>query len=138
MKIEFARKALFGMLSCILVGCGDASVQQKDDYKVDMTDPKLVLTAVFDAANGASPSILGGLCDPQGGSDLDTKRICDLSGGFDPEGEFVQYFRNGSIKGEAEINGDTAWLPFEYGPAPARADRMQFIRRGENWYLYSF
>ncbi len=36
------------------------------------------------------------------------------------------------------IGGNTAKVPFLFGPDGTQPETMNLIRRGENWYLLSF
>ena len=111
---------------------------KKETYQVDHSDPTKVLQAVFDVAGGAEASVLGQLCDPMGQNDGDTRRICDLAGGFEPNDEFVLYFRNGKLNGDALIDGTLATVPFLFGPDGDREESMKMVQRDGKWYLSAF
>ena len=126
---------LFGLMSCEK---GQGKVENKTTYQVDHSDPSKVLQAVFDVAAGADAAILGNLCDPKGQNDGDTRRICDLAGGFDQEDEFVHYFQHAKLKGEARTENGMAYVPFLFGPQGDRDEEMELIERDGKWYLMRF
>lgn len=125
-------------MALLIMSCGDSSGSGNAEDAVDQRNPEMVLQAIFEVANGKGPAVLGNLCDPLKENDLDTQRICDMAEKPAPDEEFVHYFKDAKITGAATIDGDSAWVPFEFGPSPARADQMQFIRRNGNWHLFSF
>ena len=130
---------LIGCLS-FFVACesgGGASVKS-NSYQVDQSDPAKVLQAVFDVAAGAEASILGDLCDPKQQNDGDTRRICDLSTGFEQDDEFVQYFENAKLTGEVRTENSIAYVPFLFGPDGDREEIMELVERDGKWYLMSF
>jgi hypothetical protein len=120
-----------------LFGCGSAS-SKTESFVVDQSDPTQVLQAVIDIANGAAPHALSSLCDPLHQNDLDTQRICDQAAHVDPQGSFALYFGGGKRLAEPRIQGDTAWIPFQFGPAGAHQDTLCLIRRADLWYLLNF
>lgn len=128
--------------SCLIFSCeregGGGQSKKKESYQVDHSDPAKVLQAVFDVAGGAEASVLGQLCDPMGQNDQDTRRICDLAGGFAPDDEFVLYFRNGKLNGDAMIDGKVAMVPFLFGPDGDREESMKMVQRDDKWYLSAF
>lgn len=93
---------------------------------------------MFDIANGAPAALLATLCDPEGQSDLDTRRICDQAKGFDPEGEFAAYFKHGKLLEGPIVAGDTASIPFSFGPGKPKRKMMTLIQRKGKWYLLAF
>ncbi|MEM0999380.1 MAG: hypothetical protein AAGN35_20145 [Bacteroidota bacterium] len=117
---------------------GEAEVENKTTYQVDHRDPSAVLQAVFDVAGGADPAVLGTLCDPLGKNDTDTRRICDLAGGFAPNDEFVQYFGHAKLNGDPIIDGTLARIPFLFGPNGDREETMEMVERDGKWYLKAF
>lgn len=117
---------------------GGGKAEKKESYKVDHSDPAKVLQAVFDVAKGADASVLGQLCDPMGQNDSDTRRICDLAGGFEPNDEFVLYFRNAKLNGGAMTDGKVAHVPFLFGPDGDREESMKMVLRDNKWYLSAF
>jgi hypothetical protein len=52
--------------------------------------------------------------------------------------EFVEYFAQGKLNGQAIINGNQAEVPFLYGPDGTDAETMDLIQRDGQWYLYGF
>jgi hypothetical protein len=131
----------FSLGACLLLGglfsaCSNAGTTSA--YTVDQSAPAQVLQAVFDIAGGAEPKALAGLCDPLHQNDLDTQRICDQAKGVDPLGSFALYFGKGRLTGEAKEVGDSAWLPFAYGPDGDHHDTLCLIRRDGLWYLLNF
>jgi hypothetical protein len=127
-------------LATVLHACNreGGSVENKTVYEVDHSDPVKVLQAVFDVAKGADAAVLGELCDPLGKNDGDTRRICDLSSGFESNDEFVLYFRNARINGEAVVDGTLASVPFLFGPDGDREESMELVQRDGKWYLSAF
>ncbi len=104
----------------------------------DFADPASVLQAVFQAAASGEYENLAGLCDPLGENDGDTALICEITAEHEAAGEFAEFFGNGRINGEVTVNGDTAELPFLFGPDGDQAETMTFIRRDGQWYLFEF
>jgi hypothetical protein len=117
---------------------GSGSVENKTKYKVDHSDPAMVLQAVFDVAKGADPNVLAGLCDPEGQNDNDTRRICDLADGFAANDEFVLYFAHAKLNGPPLVEGTLASVPFLFGPNGDREEVMEMVERDGKWYLKSF
>ncbi|MCA9968706.1 MAG: tetratricopeptide repeat protein [Anaerolineales bacterium] len=105
---------------------------------VDHANPASVLLAVFTAAANGEFTGLADLCDPLGQNDGDTSLICEITPDHPNAADFVQYFANGRIDGQLTITGDTAELPFRFGPDAATAETMQFILRDGKWYLFGF
>jgi hypothetical protein len=103
--------------------------------------PVAVLKAVFTAARTGELEPLAGLCDPKGENDGDTRNICAL-GGLAPSARFAQefktYFAKGRVNGAPVISGDTAKVPFLFGPNGTKGEEMNFVRRDGKWYLMSF
>jgi len=102
--------------------------------------PEDVVHAIFVAAQTGDFAILGGLCDPLGENDGDTQDICDLATNAAGREDFVAYFAKGKVSGKAAIGaaGDTAEVPFLFGPAGDKAETMKLINRDGMWYLFSF
>jgi hypothetical protein len=122
---------VIGVAVVFLVGARAAA-------EVDQSDPVRVVQALFDAARTGQLAPLGGLCDPQGENDGDTRNICNLAQEGSQSGEFVQYFRSGRVNGQATVNGSRASVPILFGPDGRRPETMQLIKRGNRWYLFSF
>lgn len=101
----------------------------------DQSTPEGTLQMVFDAAATGALDQLVDLCDPEGENDGDTQQICDAA--EDPE-EFLEYFSNAQLNGEAEIEGDMARVPFLFGPDGSYEETMVLVKREDKWYLYSF
>lgn len=127
-------------IACLILlcctGCGNRNAES--GYDLDQSDPMAVVQAIFDVAGGASAAVLGKLCDPKGENDQDTRRICDQATADALDDEFIQYFRNGKIDGEALLQGEKASVPFLFGPRGDKSDTMEMIRRDGKWYLYQF
>lgn len=131
----------FVCFTSLLASCGGKAWEDeeaKTQYVLDQTQPELVVQAVFDVANGATAELLAVLCDPMGQNDLDTRRICDQAKGFDPEGEFAAYFKHGKLLEGPIVNGDTASIPFSFGPGKPKRKVMTLIQRQKKWYLLGF
>jgi len=129
-KIAFILTVLCS--SVIIMSCGG---QTGDTTDVNTT-PESVVQAVFDAAKSGDFSKLGGLCDPRGENDGDTRKICELE--KDMESEFVEYFKEGKVAGDAVINGDQAEVPILFGPEGGEEETMKVVQRDGKWYLMSF
>jgi hypothetical protein len=105
---------------------------------VDHTDPSAVVQAMLDVATSNDWAQLGGLCDPDGGNDGDTQRICNLATDAEDRAEFIEVFRGGTLNGAARISGDTAVVPFVFGVTDRNAEEMRLVQRDGRWYLASF
>lgn len=105
---------------------------------VNYEDPASVLQAVFQAAVSGEYENLAGLCDPLGENDEDTVLICEITADHEAAEKFGEFFGNGRINGEVTINGDTAELPFLFGPDGDQDETMIFIQRDGKWYLFEF
>lgn len=107
--------------------------------EVDFSDPAAVVDAIFVAAKSGDDADLASLCDPQGENDGDTREyICEMTADSGGWGEFVEYFSEGSVAGDAVIDGDEAAVPILFGPGGKRDETMNLIRRNGGWYLMSF
>lgn len=107
--------------------------------EVDFSDPAAVTAAIFTAAKSGEDADLASLCDPQGKNDGDTRQyVCEMTKGSKGWGEFVEYFAEGSVAGEAVIDGDEAAVPILFGPGGERDETMNLINRNGSWYLMSF
>lgn len=102
------------------------------------TGPEAVLQTVFDAATTGDFETLANLCDPLGENDGDTQMICDLSTVETDRESFLEYFSKGKIVGEAVVNGDSAEVPFLFGPDGDAEETMGLIQRDGTWYLLDF
>jgi len=124
-------KRLFILLavSVFMLSCGGSQ-------GLDQTKPENVVEAVFKAAKSGNFEELKLLCDPNGENDGDTRRICELT--EEDKAEFVEFFKDGKVSGQAAINGDEAEVPFTFGPGGTETETMRLIKRGDKWYLYSF
>ena len=107
---------------------------------VNFLTPTGVLQAVFQAAQMEQYSYLADLCDPLGENDRDTQMICDLAEDETNRASFVEYFAAGKIDGEARISpdGNTAEVPFLFGPDGNQKETMKLIKRNGRWYLFEF
>ena len=102
------------------------------------TGPEDVLQIVFDAAKTGDFEALANLCDPLGENDGDTQMICDLSTVETNRESFIEYFSQGRISEEAVVNGDSAEVPFLFGPDGDADETMGLIQRDGQWYLLDF
>ncbi len=130
-------------LICVLFILGllvPVAMQAGDKAAVDMSDPVKVVEAIFEAARTNNAKLLGGLCDPTGENDGDTKRLCKIASDTGGEGmaELVKYFAKGKVTGKAVITGDRAVVPFLFGPDGKKKEEMNLIKRDGKWYLSSF
>lgn len=106
---------------------------------MDFTKPESVLGAVFQAASSGRYEALAGLCDPKKENDGDTQRICDVGKAeASAQEEFAQWFKTGKITGEATISGDSAEVPFSFGPDGSKTETMRLVQRDGKWYLAGF
>ena len=111
--------------------CGQSALKGPDQ-----STPQGTLLMVFAAAQSGDYESLRGLCDPTGKGDGDTKRyICAAA---DAPEEFVQYFKNAKLNGEATIKDDQAAVPFLFGPNGQKKETMNMVKRDGKWYLSSF
>jgi hypothetical protein len=108
------------------------------DVNVDFSNPAAVVQAIFTAAQTQDFSLLPSLCDPLGENDDDTALICAITADHPDAADFVQVFANGKLNGEAVINGDTAEVPFLFGPQGDAEEIMSLVLRDGNWYLSGF
>jgi len=113
-------------------------LEHKKPSVSEETGPEAVLQIVFDVANTGDFEALGNLCDPLGENDGDTQMICDLSTVETNRESFIEYFSKGRIAGEAVVNGDSAEVPFLFGPNGDADETMGLIQRGGKWYLLDF
>ncbi len=117
---------------------------------VDQSSPVAVVESLFTAAKTRNFEPLASLCDPERKNDGDTDCICALASGYEPHkcrmnshnrvsaDEYVTYFKDGSVKGEARIQGDRSAVDFRFGPGGGRSETMNLVRRNGLWYLSSF
>jgi len=105
---------------------------------LDFTDPISVLQAVFTAAQTEDFTVLSSLCDPLGENDDDTAMICDITADHPTKETFIEHFAQGKINGDAIINGDSAQVPFLFGPDGDQEETMNLIQRDGKWYLSDF
>ena len=110
--------------------------------QADLSTPEGTLKAVFEAARTGDFTGLAFLCDPLGENNLDTRRICDLAEAADGffRASFVEYFRSGKLNGEAviSVDGNTAEVPFLFGPNGDQEETMRLIKRNGKWYLLDY
>ncbi|MCP5098787.1 MAG: hypothetical protein GY943_24820, partial [Chloroflexi bacterium] len=106
--------------------------------QVDFTNPTAVVQALFDAAAAADFTILPTLCDPLDENDGDTADICAITEEHELRDPFIEFFANGMILGEPEIDGNFAEVNFSFGPNNSETETMTLILRDGFWYLYSF
>ncbi len=114
-------------------------MEKSEKMGLDITDPKSVVEQIFVASQSGDLSSLTNLCDPNGENDGDTKKVCAVSSTSDDEQkEFISYFKTGKITGEVTIDGDMAKVPIKFGPNGDKDETIKLVKRGNNWYLYSF
>jgi hypothetical protein len=121
-----------------LVASTPEAAAQASRGSVDQSDPAKVVEALFDAARSGRWAQLGGLCDPRGENDGDTRRVCALAQDGADRAEFQQFFRHGRVSGAVAIQGDRARVPILFGPDGSRNETVTLIRRGSLWYLLGF
>ncbi len=110
------------------------------EVQADLSTPERTLEALFEAARTGDFTVLAGLCDPLGENDRDTEKICDLAADDPLRASFVEYFGSGKVNGEAVISadGNTAEVPFLFGPNGDLEETMRLIKRDGNWYLLDY
>ncbi len=134
------------------------NAQKSKTFKFNQKSSKNVVNSIFQAAKSGTFDYLYTLCDPNGYSDRDVKRICfitqlaDTIEGTDASesakqnlAEFVTIFKSGKITGDVayEKDGNT-----EYAKVPIWYDHPQgenrshetitLVKRSDKWYLFSF
>ena len=118
-------------ISCLIAGLCLLSLPAAAD--VDFANPEMVTTAIFEAARTGDDSELAMLCDPEGENDGDTRKyICEMTATSEGWSEYVTYFAKARVSGPAVIGGNTAKVPFLFGPDGTQPETMTLIRRGEN------
>jgi hypothetical protein len=117
-----------------------AVASDEAEVLVPLASPKDVVRTIFDAAASGDYSALGTLCDPLGENDGDTQMICDLAVDDANQEEFIQYFQNGQIMGDAIIStdGTSAQVSILIGPDGDAEETMELINRDGQWYLLGF
>lgn len=121
-----------------IIGCNPKEMTNKKSTINIHSKPELVVQTVFDAAKSKDFSTLTGLCDPEGRGDGDTKRICAVGMATSKDKkEFIEYFENARIVGEASINGTEARVSIIFGPKSNKPETFVLIKRNDNWYLES-
>ena len=136
--------ALFTLFSCSSDSKSgsnsDSDSKAKGEEAVlDQTSPVSVVNHLFAAARTGDYSQLSGLCMPDGKGDGDTKRICKVANGDEKlQQEFSTYFKNGSVSGEAIVNGDKAAVPIKFGPSGNKDETMNLALINGKWFLSSF
>ncbi|RME82399.1 MAG: hypothetical protein D6775_11015 [Caldilineae bacterium] len=110
------------------------------EVQADLSTPEGTLEAVFEAARTGDFTALAVLCDPLRENDRDTQRICDLTADDPLRASFVEYFSSGKLNGEAVISadGNTAEVPFLFGPNGDQEETMRLIKRNGKWYLLDY
>lgn len=116
-----------------------ATVKSMADLSIDeiQADPLLVMEFVFYIAKTKEFEKLSGICDPNG--DGDTQSICAIAtADVAQQEEFVLYFEKGTVKGDAQINGNAAKINILFGPNGGKNEEMNLVKIDEKWYLSSF
>lgn len=99
--------------------------------------PAAVVADLFAAAKSGDLSRLSGMCMPDGSGDGDTKEICGYGkGSADKAGKFKEYFAEGRIVGQPQIEGDTARVAIKFGPGGKDDEEVILKRKNGKWYLY--
>ena len=134
------------------------NAQSKKSFKLTQNSPSNVVKAIFQSAKTNNFDYLFNLCDPNGYSDRDAKRICfitqlaDTIEGADASdnakqnlAEFVSIFKPGKITGDVifENDGDTEYakVPIWYNHPQGEHrsnETIVLVKRSKKWYLYSF
>jgi len=114
----------------IASGCGGTS------GVIDQSTPEKAVESIFSAAQAEKFDGLKNLCHPEVDNDNDTDGICKLvEANHD---EFINYFAQGEVAGDAEIDGDKAKVPFLFGPDGEDEETMNLIKKDGVWYLAGF
>lgn len=156
--IYFAMKTKLLIISaCVLISAINLAQAQKP-FKLNQKYSKSVVNSIFYAAQSGDFKHLYGLCDPNGYSDRDAKRICFIaqladavSGNKASENarqnldEFISIFKPGKITGKItfENEGDTEyakvpiWYDHPLGESRSN-ETIKLVKRSGKWYLFSF
>jgi predicted small lipoprotein YifL len=127
-----ARTTLVAIAALIaLTACGNKGESEPENKELP---PEQTLEALFAAAKANTPAAIAKLCDPQGENDVDTQKLCDMKPGKEWD-DLRGLMSTGAVTGEAAINGDTATVPFKFGPVRGYKENMQLIRRDGVWYF---
>jgi hypothetical protein len=129
--------ALASALAAGAAGCAD-EVQDPRSADVDFHDPKSVVGSIFYAAETGRSEHLRRLCDPKGGGNRQTRRICAMRPGAHDWDSFRRNFARARLNGEPRISGDRARLDFVFGAAGNESETMELVRRDGRWYLSAF
>ena len=149
-------KARFLYTLLLLCICFTSVAQKK--FKLNQKYAKSVVNSIFEAAKSGNYNHLYALCDPNGFSDRDAKRICftaqladTVKAGNATENaernleEFDDIFKTGKITGEVlyESDGNTefAKVPIWYNHPQGESrsnETITLVKRSGKWYLYSF
>ncbi len=116
-----------------------ANVKSLSEMSMDeiQSDPVLLMEWVFYIANNHQFENLIGICDPNG--DGDVQSICNIvSASAEKQDEFILYFENGTVDGQAIITGETAKVSILFGPNGGKSEEMNFVKIDGLWYLSSF
>ncbi|MCK4762465.1 MAG: hypothetical protein KAW12_09730 [Candidatus Aminicenantes bacterium] len=120
----------------VLLALGLSADEKKP--AVDFSNPVKVVDAIFEAARNEDLTVLDQLCDPKGENDGDTRRICEMAKNPEMIEEFYEWFGKGKVTGAAVIEGDTAKVPFVFGPEAQHKEDMILVKREGKWYLSDF
>ena len=146
------------ILSLILLLIMSFSANAQKKFKLNQKYAKSVVNSIFEAAKSGNYNHLYSLCDPNGFSDRDAKRICftaqladTVKGGKASENaernlaEFDSIFKTGKITGKVvyENDGQTEYakVPIWYNHPQGESrsnETITLVKRSEKWYLYSF
>ena len=111
--------------------------------------PEKVMLTIFNIAKSKDFKLLKGLLPPEGkgNCDGDCKALCNpgneamkekLGHNYITTEEFIKYFANAKIIGEAEIKGNLAKVKFTFGENNQLDEEMNMQLIEGKWYLESF
>ncbi len=129
--------AALALAAALAAACAK-EIQDPLSDRVDFSDPKSVTAQIFYAAATGRADNLRSLCDPTGGNDEDTARICALGPGSPDWTDFRAQFARAHLNGEPRVSGDRAALHFVFGPDATRSETMELVQRDGRWYLSAF
>jgi len=146
------------LVSLVSIFClTDTNAQETKSFKLNQKYSKNVVNSIFHAAKSGNFNHLYNLCDPNGYSDRDAKRICFITQLADMVSEneasesaeqnlaeFISIFKPGKITGDVTYDKDGkteyAKVPIWYNH-PQGEDRSKeiitLVKRSGKWYLFS-
>lgn len=106
------------------------------------TDVKATMERIFDIAKSGDVDRfheLASLCNENIEVDSDVRTICEIGSAEKmTQKEFMAMFNNAEVTGSPVIDGDSASIPFKFGPKGERNEVMNLQRVDGKWYLVSF